>query len=404
MRNLLFLSHRIPYPPDKGEKIRAWHIFRHLARSHRMHLGCFIDDSHDLGYVPILRDLCTDTACVRLDRRRQKLQALTRMRPGRPLTLDYFHDVGLQRWVDATLSAGQIDRIFVSCSAMAPYVMGSKLPRILDMVDIDSQKWAEYGARSRLPTRLVWAREGRTLLAFERQAALSFDCSLFVSEAECRHFAALAPESRDRIDWLDNGVDLQRFSPALAFDAPYTPDVPALVFTGTMNYWPNGDAVAWFAREVMPLLRHRSPAPAFYIVGANPGPEILCLAALPGVHVTGRVADVRPYIAHAAICVAPLRVARGIQNKVLEGMAMGRPVIASSQAFEGIRAEPGRDLLIADGAAATAGLVTEVLDGRHPGLGAAARRAVERGYSWSMTLQKLDTLFIEGKTPVNVEL
>ncbi len=395
MHDLLFLSHRIPYPPDKGDKIRAWHIFRHLAQTHRMHLGCLVDDVADFAHVPTLRALCADLACVRLDRRWQKLAALASLRPGRALTLGYFHVAALRRWVDAKLSGGRIHRIFVSCSAMAPYVMGSKLPRVLDLVDIDSDKWAAYARQSRLPARLVWAREGRTLQRFERDAARDFDRTLLVSEAERGRFAAIAPECSDRVRWLDNGVDLEHFSPALRLPSPYPSDAPHLVFTGTMDYWPNTDAVAWFAREVMPILRRRSPAASFYIVGANPGAETWRLAKLPGVYVTGRVADVRPYVAHAAACVAPLRIGRGVQNKVLEAMAMGRPVIASPEAFEGVRAEPGRDLLVAQGAEATARSVSDVLNGRHPELGAAGRQAVERAYAWPATLRKLDTLLAD---------
>jgi polysaccharide biosynthesis protein PslH len=215
MHNLLFLSHRIPYPPDKGDKIRAWHVFRHLAQTYRMHLGCLVDDPADFAHAAMLRAMCADFACIRLDRRRQKLGALARLRPGRPLTLGYFQVPALQRWVNATLTGEQIHRIFVSCSDMASYVMGSELPRILDMVDVDSEKWAAYASRSRWPARLVWAREDRTLRRFEREAARRFDRSLLVPQAECRRFAAIAPESHDRIDWLDNGVDLDRFSPAL---------------------------------------------------------------------------------------------------------------------------------------------------------------------------------------------
>ena len=260
MRDLLFLSHRIPYPPDKGEKIRAWHMFAQLARTYRMHLGCFIDDPADWAQLPQLRALCADVACFGLHRQRQKLKALARLRPGLPLSLGYFHDRRLQRWVGEKL-AGGIDRVFVYCSAMAPYVMhahGGR--RILDMVDIDSEKWAEYAERSRPPARWVWAREARALLAFERQAALAFDHALFVSQAECRRFGALAPETAGRTGWLDNGVDLERFSPGFAAGGTLPPGGPNLVFTGTMDYWPNVDAVGWFARDVLPLLRTVLPA------------------------------------------------------------------------------------------------------------------------------------------------
>ena len=392
MRDLLFLSHRVPYPPEKGEKIRAWHIFERLARTHRMHLGCFIDDPLDQPHLPYLRSRCADLACFPLDRRWQKLKALARLRPGQPLSLGYFRDARLQRWTNEKLAAG-IDRVFVYCSAMAPYVIGAAgAHRVLDMVDIDSEKWAEYATRSAWPARWVWAREARTLLAVERGAAQQFERTVFVSQAECRRFETLAPEARGRVGWVDNGVDLARFSPAHGFASPFPAGGPDLVFTGTMDYWPNADAVAWFAREVLPLLQRDRPGLRFWIVGANPAPEVERLARLPGVRVTGRVADPRPYLAHAAAAVVPLRIARGIQNKVLEAMAMARPVVASPQAFEGVRAQPGRDLLVAEGAADTARVVEDVLQGRHPDIGAAARTAMERGHDWAVTLAPLDSL------------
>ena len=232
------------------------------------------------------------------------------------------------------------------------------------------------------------------MLAYERRAAMACQHTLFVTEAECRRFGELAPESRDRVSALENGVDLAFFDvSAKHFSNPYPKnpdDRPWLTMVGNMDYWPNADAATWFALEVMPALRNRTPAPRLAIVGANPDRQVQLLADEPGVLVTGRVEDVRPYLAHASVVVAPLRIARGIQNKVLEGMAMSRPVVASPQAYEGIRAEPGRDLLVADGAEATARLIAEVLDGQHLGLGDAARQAVERSYSWPAQLTRLD--------------
>ena len=354
MRDLLFLSHRIPYPPDKGEKIRAWHFFLRLARTHRMHLGCFLDDPADRAHVAELRRHCADLKIIEIDRTRQKLLSVLRVRPGRPLTLGYFADAGLRGWTRQKI-AGGIDRAFVYCSAMAPYLMGAAgVRRVLDMVDIDSAKWGEYAARAPWPARAVWAREARTLLAFERAAAQDFDRTLFVSEAEADAFHRLAPESASRVGWMDNGVDLETFSPAHAFPAPFAGT--SIVFTGTMDYWPNVDAVTWFADAVLPAVHARHPGATFVIVGANPAPAVRKLADRRNIVVTGRVADVRPYLAHAALVVAPLRIARGIQNKVLEAMAMGRPVLATPQAFEGLRAVPGRDLLVGADAAALAAL------------------------------------------------
>ncbi len=396
MRDLLFLCHRLPYPPEKGEKIRAWHMLRHLSRTHRLHVGCFIDDPADWTHVPFLRSLCADLACFPFDRNAQRLRGLLGFRPGRPLTLDYFHDRRLSRWVDRTLREQPIQDVFVFSSAMAPYAMHRAVPggRVLDMVDVDSEKWRAYAAQCRGPRKAVWGREARTLLAFERRAAAAFDRTLFVSRDEWLRFTAVAPECATRTGWLENGVDAARFSPEYDLPDPFAVARPRIVFTGTMDYWPNADAVLWFAREVMPTLRGRTQAPSFHIVGANPGRELLRLAeSAPDVFVTGRVADTRPYIAHADVVVAPLRIARGIQNKVLEAMAMARPVVASPQAFEGVRAEPGTDLLVADGAEAMAAAVADVLDGRQPGLGRAARSAVERRYEWAATLAGLDDAF-----------
>ena len=399
MRDLLFLSHRIPYPPDKGEKIRAWHMFLHLARTHRMHLGCFLDDPADRAHLSALRAHCADAHVVEIDRTRQKVFSVLRARPGRPLTLGYFADAGLAAWAQQKIAAG-VDRAFVYCSAMAPYLMEARgVHRVLDMVDIDSAKWAEYAARARWPARAVWAREARTLLALERAAAGAYEHTLFVSAAEAEAFCRLAPEAAGRVGWMDNGVDLDFFSPALAPASPWPDATPSIVFTGTMDYWPNIDAVTWFADAVLPALRARFPALRFAVVGANPAPAVQALARRPGIAVTGRVADVRPYLAHAALVVAPLRIARGIQNKVLEAMAMARPVLATPQAFAGLHAAPGQDLLVGADAAALGALAAEVLEGRHDALGAAARAAVERRYAWAATLAGLDALFEPSLTP-----
>lgn len=402
-RRLLFLAHRIPYPPVKGEKIRAWHMLDRLARTWEVELGCLVDDPADWDHLPALRARCAGVEARPLPPRwRAGARALLRARPGQPLSLGWFHDPGLFAWVREGLRARRWDAGFVYSSGVAHYLMGPEARagmgrRVLDFVDVDSAKWSAYAqTEARFPMRQVWAREARTLLAFERRAALDYDRSLFVSAEEAAHFAALAPDvPRGRLDHADNGVDLSRFDPALRHESPFggklAPGVAPLVFTGTMDYRPNVDAVAWFAREVMPILAARGARVAFWIVGANPAPAVRALAAARGdVFVTGPVPDVRPYIAHAAVSVAPLRIARGIQNKVLEAMAMARPVVASGPAFEGVRAVPGRDLLVADDPAEMAARVREVLAGQHPDLGERGRAAVMAGHDWAATLQRLD--------------
>ncbi|WP_431301425.1 TIGR03087 family PEP-CTERM/XrtA system glycosyltransferase [Sediminicoccus sp. BL-A-41-H5] len=396
MGRLLFLTHRLPYPPDKGDRIRSWHMLDHLARRWEVDLGCLSDDPADAEHLPMLRQRCAAVHCEPIaGGALAALRTLSRARPGLPLTLGWFHAPGLQAWVEASLATRRHDAVFVYSSAMAPYVMrGPRVARrVLDLVDVDSEKWRAYAAAAHPPRRQLWAREARTLLAFERRAACFFDRTLLVSEPECARFLDLAPEARGRAGWVENGVDLDVFDPGVPHADPYPPGAPALVFTGTMDYPPNIEAVRDLAREVLPRLRAQpGPAPEFHIVGARPTAEVRALAALPGVHVTGRVPDTRPYIAHAAAAVAPLRVARGIQNKVLEAMAMARPVIASTPAFEGIKAMPGRDLLVSDGAEATAQAVRAVLRGEWPGLGAAARAAVATGHDWAVTLGPLDAM------------
>ena len=393
---LLFLAHRIPYPPDKGEKIRAWHMLEHLTRDWTVDLGCLMDDPADAQHLSVLRGCCAEVHAAPVTRSGRIARTLFGTRPGEPLSLAWFHEPGLARWVRAGLGARRYEAVLVYSSAMATYVpLGPGGPlRILDMVDVDSEKWRAYAASAGGPKRLVWAREARTLLAFERRAAAQFDRTLLVSAQEAQTFATLAPEVASRIDWVENGVDVARFDPKCDWPDPYAAESPAIVFTGTMDYRPNVEAVSFFATEVMPRLASLSPAPHFHIVGANPSPAVRALAELPRVHVTGSVPDMRPYLAHAAVAVAPLRIARGIQNKVLEAMAMARPVVASPEAHEGVRAVAGRDLLVADGAEAMAVAVTQVLAGGMPGLGTAARAAVLAGYDWKATLARLDDILV----------
>ena len=389
MPRLMFLAHRIPYPPNKGEKLRAYHVIAHLAERFDIRLGCLVDDPADWDGVEALRRLCGDVAAFGITRRPQRIKALMRARPGRSMMLDYYRHPGLRRWVRAQLAEG-IDAALVYTAAMMPYVLHAPIPLILDMVDVDSEKWAMYAPRARFPMSAVWRREARNLLAFERRAAAASRITMLVSPVEAARLATLAPESRGKIDWFEIGVDLEAFSPDREWPDPFADARPHIVFTGHMDYWPNIDAASWFATDVMPLLRSRVPAPDFWIVGANPSSAVKHLSTLGGVHVTGRVPDVQPYLSHAAVCVAPLRMARGVQTKVLEAMAMGRPVVVSPPALEGIRVEPGTHMLVADGAEAFADAVSSVLDGHHAGLGAAARLAMEERYAWSATLARLD--------------
>jgi sugar transferase (PEP-CTERM/EpsH1 system associated) len=390
MPDLLFLAHRIPYPPDKGDKIRAWHLLEHLGKSHRIHLGAFIDDPDDWRHAEKMRALCASTFLAGINPRWGKLRALGGLLTGEPLTLPFYRNAGMQTWVDGHLAAG-VTRVLAYSSAMARFVMPHvSARRVMDFVDIDSDKWRQYAPTKTWPLSWLYHRESEKLLAWERRVAAEFDASLFVSATEAADFRRLAPESASKVGYFHNGVDAEYFSPEREYPNPYATSKQAIVFTGAMDYWPNIDAVLWFASEVMPLLRARMPDCLFAIVGSKPASEVKELSKQADIQVTGRVEDVRPYLAHARVVVAPLRIARGIQNKVLEGMAMAKPVVATAQALEGIAALPEREVLLAnDAISMVAAIQTASIQ---TGLGSAARLRVLNDFSWARNLARVDQL------------
>ena len=392
MDDLLLLVHRLPYPPNKGDKIRSWHLLRHLAARYRVHLATFVDDPDDWRHVDHVRQLCASSHFAPLNPRMARVRSLGALLSSRPMSFDYYSDRGTRHWVRQTLAARRIERIVVFSSPMAQYVQQHEgVRRIVDLCDVDSEKWRQYAQQRSWPASMVYGLEARRLLAYERHVAAASDAALFVSQPEAQLFATLAPESAARIGWYSNGVDTAYFSPDAAHVNPYPPGEQAIVFCGAMDYWTNVDAVQWFARDVLPAVLAREPRARFVIVGARPSPEVQALATLPGVSVTGTVPDVRPYVVHAALSVAPLRVARGIQNKVLEAMSMAKTVVLTPQALEGIDATPGRDVVVAHDAPSFATAVCAQLAA--PGIvGAAARRLVERAYGWDARLSTLDAL------------
>lgn len=393
--NLLLLAHRIPWPPDKGDKIRSFHLLRHLARRHRVHLAAFVDAAQDWQYATALRDLCVEVKLFARPRLRTPLLAAGAFWRGQSLTEALYRDNALRRWAKNLHQRGGIDAVLVYSSAMAQYAQDfGDVTRVIDFVDVDSEKWREYAQSKSWPLRALYQREARLLLKHERAVASAFDQSLFVSAAEAGLFRALAPESHQRVDFWRNGVNADYFSPqaqpVLDAASPYAEQEQAIVFTGLMSYWPNVDAVCWFAESVFPGVRQRFANASFNIVGADPAAQVRALARLPGVRVSGRVADVRPWLAHAALAVAPLRIARGIQNKVLEAMAMAKPVVLSAEALQGIDAQDGYELLLARDAPAMQEAVCRVLEGRAAGVGAAARRFVLSQFDWEASLARLD--------------
>ena len=398
MQHLLFLVHRIPYPPTKGDKVRSYNLLRHLCARYRVHLGAFVDDEADFAHAGALRELCESCHLVRLDPRLARLKSLAGLVSGAPLTLPYYASASMRRWVNQVLRTTPVQGVLVFSAAMAQYVMRANgLRRVADLVDVDSDKWRQYAATQPWPGSAIYRREHRALLRYEREIALRFDATVFVSAAEAKLFRQLAPDAAGKVWHVNNGVDCDYFSPAGPHANPFCAGERVLAFTGAMDYWPNVDAVVWFARYVFPEIHRRLPAARFCIVGARPAAEVQRLAELPGISVTGSVPDIRPYLAHAEVAVAPLRMARGVQNKVLEAMAMAKPVLASHEAAEGIEAEPGSELLLAADQNDFVRQALRLLSGDGASrIGAAGRARVLASYAWESSLSRFDQLLSSG--------
>ncbi|HEY5722975.1 MAG TPA: TIGR03087 family PEP-CTERM/XrtA system glycosyltransferase [Allosphingosinicella sp.] len=400
MAEILFLAHRIPYPPDRGDKIRSWHLLRHLGTLGRVHLACFADDEEDKAHLPALRDAMggalgeTHVEVRTLGKAEAGLRALV---TGKPVSLTLFDSAAIRAFVGRILERPAVETIFAFSGQMAQFVPeGTGRRFVMDFGDMDSAKFAAY-ARQGGPLAAIHRREAGKLFAFEKAVAARADVSLFVSDAEANLFRDSVDLPGADIRALQNGVDLDYYDPSASLAAVEADGVeadgPLIVFTGQMDYSPNVDAVTWFARRVLPLI----PAGRFAIVGRKPTEAVRALAG-ERVIVTGAVADVRSWLAAADVVVAPLRIARGIQNKVLEAMAMARPVVASPAAYEGIEAEPGRHLIVADGEEAQAEAVTALLADRLQAetIGESARRRMEEAYRWDRRLEPLAALIAPG--------
>ena len=473
---ILYLAHRIPYPPNKGDKIRSFNEIKYLSQSHDIHLACLADDPRDLKYEGELTKYCKTVRIVPINPQLAKLKSIFYLLTKQPLTIPYFYSRKLQRTIDHLLSANDYDAIFCFSSPMAEYVFKSRLlvssclklekslvkglpvtinqqpasrnqkpatrnhqPKlIMDFVDVDSDKWTQYSKYAGFPKSWIYALEGRRLADYERGIAEAFDHSIFVTQAEVEVFKKLNPHIQSVIA-ISNGVDLDYFSPTYlnkksAIDygqstkdqepstinqqlesrnqPPATSDhqpesslqqretsnqQPVIVFTGAMDYYANIDGVVWFTKEVLPLIKKEIPNVQFYIVGSNPTKKVIELSGNNGVTVTGYVRDTREYLRRATVAVVPLRIARGIQNKILEAMAMGLSVVATPQAFEGIEAEPGRDLILGENVEKIAEGVIKLIEevSLRKSLGVNARRVSEKNYCWAKNLERLDRILAE---------
>jgi sugar transferase (PEP-CTERM/EpsH1 system associated) len=366
-----------------------------LSEKYTVYLGAFIDDTNDWQYVGTLKTICEETCLLGLNTRVKKIKSLTALFSGDALSLPYYYDRRMSNWVNSTIRKHNINRIFIFSSQMAQYVMGDRyegIRRVIDYVDVDSDKWLQYGKSNSGLLAWLYTREGKRLFDFEREIIKDFDAGVFVSSNEASLFEGMITDNQRKLTYISNGVNCEYFNPTEDYNNPYGENDKVLVFTGAMDYWANIDAVCWFAKKIFIELSKLSPKVKFYIVGSNPDKVVLDLESISNIHVTGSVEDIRPYIRYATAVVAPLRIARGLQNKVLEAMSMAKPILATPAAMEGIMME---DRLV--NICTTEGeFIEQTLNAINTNdsnsLNLDLRSFVENNYTWESNLVRLDGL------------
>ncbi|MEM7305877.1 MAG: TIGR03087 family PEP-CTERM/XrtA system glycosyltransferase [Planctomycetota bacterium] len=380
---ILFLSQRVPYPPNRGDKITTWRLIERMARDHEVSVVAFAHDEADEVAVKHLIDKGFDTVAVRHRSLPARIKSLPLLLTKTPLTLGYYGSKGVQREVDQRILGA--DLVYAYSSSMGAFMVEHDKPRVMHFAELDSDKWRQYSERSGPPGRWIYGREARTLLEFERRVAAVCRANVLCTPLEEKIFQERIPGAPSIV--LRNGVDLQEFRPDPDYAEP-----GRIVFTGVMNYLPNVDGCQWFTRRVFLRLLKDYGDVRFDIIGSHPSPEVEELGSYPNVRVTGFVPDTRTYLREGSISVAPLRIARGIQNKVLEALAMGLPVVGTTSATQGVEGEPGRDFLLADDEDSFYEAVKSLLDDPEKAreLGRRGRAFVEENYDWEKCLAPLD--------------
>jgi len=386
--NILYLCHRFPYPPKRGGKIRPFNMIRHFAREHAVTVCSLARSAAEAEEARGIAPNCARFFVHEVTDVVQAARMVARLPTPAPSSPGFFYSTAMARRVRALLASERFDLIFVHCSSVAPYVAGhDATPKILDFGDMDSQKWLEYARYKPFPLSLGYQLEGVKMEAAEKRFARRFDFCTATTRAEwetLERFATGAPT-----DWFPNGVDSEYFSPG---DEPY--DADTIAFVGRMDYYPNQECMFDFCARTLPRLRTRRPNLKLVIVGADPSAAVRKLGEIPGVTVTGSVPDVRPYVRRSAAMVAPLNIARGTQNKILESMALGVPVVSSAVAAGGVDAIPGEHLLVASTPAEYEAAILRIVE--HPDergrLAQAGRARMRSHHDWESSMRRLDAI------------
>jgi sugar transferase (PEP-CTERM/EpsH1 system associated) len=391
---ILYLCHRIPYPPNKGDKIRSFNEIKFLSQENTIDLITLADDPKDLKYAQNLKKYCHQIKVFPLNKKLAKIKGLLSLISGQSISQGYFYQREFQNTFNNWISSEQYDALICFSSPMAEYVFKSpkKLPNtlIMDFCDLDSDKWSQYALKTKFPLNIIYKKEASRLLQLEKKINKTFNKSIFVSHKEADLFLAYYPGAKD-IQVISNGVDSHYFDPEKTKISQIFPS-PMLVFSGAMDYYANIDGVLWFAKEILPEIKKKIPEIKFYIVGSNPDPGVKALEKDQSIIVTGFVKDIREYYKAADICIIPLRIARGVQNKVLEAMSMGKAVVATSFAVQGIHPDVKDVLEIEDDPQKFADKVCELVTDnktRKKNLTTTARDFVLHHHNWNKNLENL---------------
>jgi len=390
---ILFLAHRLPYPPNKGDKIRSFAELKAMCARHAVDLYCFYDDTADAACLSDLNQFCENHYVEKLSPVKSRMNALAALVSGRAFSVGYYHSAEMQRRVDAALESRHYDLIFAFSSPMAQYVEHTTVPKIMDLVDVDSDKWDQYSQRAFAPVAQLWRCEAKRLADYEKKIAEAFALTLVCTEPEAQVLRRKTGTRSASVQVLHNMIDLDYFNPdVVEVPAEIRQLQPYVLFTGSMDYFPNVDAAEYAYREVLPHLRKDVPAMKLVIAGRNPARRLLKLADDPAVHVTGAVPDIRPYLRGACAAVMPMRIARGVQNKVIEAVAMRLPVATTSMTAAALPESISQYLLVEDDPAQLATKLNAMLADLPQEKLQQARQALAHEYGSAIFHERLENM------------
>jgi len=394
---ILYVCHRFPFPPKRGGKIRPFNMIKHLSRKNEVTVASLVRSTQEAKEGEGLAKHCAHYEMGMVRNPVQMLRMVARLPTSTPSSMGYFYSPTVARRVRELLAGDRFDLIFVHCSSVAQYVEHvHDIPKILDFGDMDSQKWLEYARYKPFPLSIGYRVEGMKLERAEKRLAPQFNLCTATTRAEWQTLQDY--DTGVASDWFPNGVDSDYFAPT---DEPYDPDT--IAFVGRMDYYPNQQCMFEFCARILPLVQSKRPGLKLLIVGADPSPAVRRLGALQGVTVTGSVPDVRPYLRRAALMVAPLHIARGTQNKILEAMAMGVPVVASRVAAGGVDASAPEHFLAASTVDEYRVALLRIIEdpAERQRLSIAGRERMLSHHAWERSMQRLDGIIERCRSAVS---